>query len=108
MLARNTFLWCILFAFSAQGQDPAGSIRITVKDPSGAAVAATGKLEGVSSGTVQAFVTDSGGEYSFTSLAYGRYRVQVTAAGFARQSVALEVASAEPVVRTVKLALSAQ
>jgi outer membrane receptor protein involved in Fe transport len=108
MLLRNTLLWCVFLAISAQARDPTGSLRIEVKDPSGAAVAASGKLEAVASGTVLAYETNAEGAHSFTDLAYGRYRLEVTAAGFATQSVTFEVASAGPVVRTVRLSLSAQ
>ena len=41
----------------------------------------------------------------FRNLALGRYRLQVSKAGFATQSVSLNVQSEAPVLRTVMLAL---
>ena len=71
-------------------------------------MAASGKLENVSTGTVQGFQTDTQGAHAFTSLAYGRYRLEVTASGFAARTVSVDVQSTEPVSRTVTLSLSAQ
>ena len=71
-------------------------------------MSASGKLENLSTGTVQGFQTDAQGAHAFTGLSYGRYRLEVTAQGFAAQSVALDVQSTEPVSRTVTLSLSAQ
>ncbi len=91
----------------ALGQKAAGEIRIEVRDPSGAALQASGRLENLASGTDQAFRTDAQGKHTFEGLAYGRYRLQVSAAGFASQSLSLDVQSADPLSREVTLSLSA-
>lgn len=109
----TTALWCLLAGgfSSLQGvhaQRPTGEIRIEVKDPSGAAVASSGKLENLSSGTVQRFETDVQGIQTFTALSFGRYRLEVTSAGFTRQSTVIDVESATLVSRTVTLQLSVQ
>ena len=106
-------IWCALLACLAvspiaHAQRPAGEVRIEVKDPSGAAVAASGKLENIASGTVQRFQTDAQGAHSFAGLPFGRYRLEVTASGFATQSVAWMSSPLTPVSKTVTLALSAQ
>ena len=103
-----TLLACFSIPPSARAQRPAGEVRIEVKDPSGAAVSASGKLENLSTGNVRSFQTDTQGAHAFTGLAYGRYRLEVTASGFAAQTVLLDVHSTEPVTRTVTLSLSAQ
>jgi len=108
-----TPLWCLLaVAFStfqpAYGQNRTGEVRIEVRDPSGGGVAASGKLENPSAGTVQRFSTDSQGIHSFTGLPPALYRLEVTAPGFATESVALDVQPATSITRTVTLALSAQ
>jgi hypothetical protein len=90
-----------------RAQRPAGEVRIEVKDPSGAAVSAYGKLQNLTTGNVRSFHTDTQGVHAFTGLAYGRYRLEVTAGGFAPQAVPIDVHSAEPVSRTVALSLSA-
>src|SRR5262245_47327904 len=109
----TTVLSCLLVASfvalpPAQGQRPRGQVRIEVKDPSGAAMAAAGKLENLSTGTVQRFETDTQGVHSFTGLPLGRYRVEVNAPGFATRVATLDVQSAEAISRTISLTLSAQ
>ena len=108
-----TALGCALLACfsvlpSARAQRPAGEVRIDVKDPSGAAVSASGKLENLSTGNVRSFHTDTKGAHAFTGLSYGHYRLEVTASGFAAQTVPIDVHSTEPVTQTVTLSLSAQ
>src|SRR4051794_17044071 len=85
------FVWCLLAGGLScfnlvHAQRPTGQIRIEVKDPSGAAVASSGKLENLSAGTVQRFETDAQGNQTFTALSFGRYRLEVTSPGFARES----------------------
>jgi len=106
-------IWCALLAWLAvspfaHAQRPAGEVRIEVKDPSGAAVAASGKLQSFATGAVQGFKTDAQGSYAFVNLPYGRYRLEVTASGFAPQTVSVDVQSVTPVSRTVTLSLSAR
>jgi outer membrane receptor protein involved in Fe transport len=106
-------LWCLLAAGlsavqPAHCQRPTGQARIEVKDPSGAAVAAAGKLENLSSGNVQRFETDPQGMRSFAGLPLGRYRLEVSAGGFATQVITLDLQSAALVSRTITLAMSAQ
>jgi outer membrane receptor protein involved in Fe transport len=90
------------------GQHSTGEVRIEVKDPSGAAVAATGKLENLFTRRVQRFETDAQGLHTFTGLAPGRYRLELTAPGFASQSIVIDALAATSVSRTVTLALSTQ
>ncbi len=79
-----------------------------MKDPSGAAVSASGKLENLSTGNVRSFHTDTQGAHAFSGLSFGRYRLEVTASGFAAQRVPIDVHSTEPVTQAVTLSLSAQ
>ncbi len=106
MLARVAVL--LTLGLSAFAQQPVGHVRLEVRDPSGAAVRAQGKLHNLASGAVQDFQTDSEGVQAFDSLAYGRYRVEVAAPGFSSQTVAIDVRSASPVVRTITLSVSAR
>ena len=68
------------FIVPLQAQQRAGSIRIEVKDPSGAAVQASLRLGS------QALQTDSQGVGEFRNLTLGHYRIEVSKAGFANQS----------------------
>ena len=89
-------------------QRPSGEIRIEVRDPSGAAVQASGTLKNTATGEEHSFQTDAQGKTSFPDLAYGRYLLQISKAGFAAQSVSIDVQSSPPVTRIVKLALRSQ
>lgn len=89
-----------------QAQSPNGEIRLEIKDPSGAAVSASGTLLNLAGGAAQTFQTDARGTYRFVDLAYGRYRLVINKAGFATQPVVIEVLSATPVVRSVTMALA--
>jgi len=89
-------------------QAPAGEIRLEVKDPSGAAMRVSGKLQNSAAGINRSFQTDSHGASTLTNLPYGRYRVDVSKSGFAPQSLYLDVQSAAPVARAITMTLAAQ
>jgi outer membrane receptor protein involved in Fe transport len=95
-------------ALTLDGQSPEGEIRIQVKDPSGAAMEASGKLESAAPGGQRSFQTDAEGTVTFGNLSYGRYRLEISKAGFVTQSVQIDVQSATPVSRTVTMALVVQ
>ena len=86
-------------------QGLAGEIRLEVKDPSGAAMQASGRLENLRSGATRSFHTDANGKFTFEKLNYGRYRIEVSSTGFASQSLLVDLQSSSPVLRTVTLAL---
>jgi outer membrane receptor protein involved in Fe transport len=81
-----------------------GEIRLTVKDPSGSRVDASGQLENISSGAVRTFQT-SNGTAELTGLIPGRYRLEITHSGFATWSGGIEVAAGSPVTRDVTLSI---
>jgi len=87
-------------------QTGTGELRLDVRDPSGAAVEASGKIVSMRSGAVKVFQTDATGAYTFRSLTFGRYRLEITKAGFAIQTVLVDVPSATPLSRTITLALA--
>ena len=89
------------------GQPPAGEIRVEVKDPSGSPMEALGKLESLAPGVVRSFQTDAQGTFTLASLPYGRYRLEISKAGFAPQSAVIDVQSETPISRIVTMALGA-
>jgi outer membrane receptor protein involved in Fe transport len=92
-----------------QGQAPTGQIHLEVKDPSGAVLEASGKLVSLApAGAQRSFQTDTQGTFTLENLPFGRYRLEVSKAGFAAQSVLIDVQSGTPISRTVTLALGAQ
>jgi hypothetical protein len=114
MMTRLLLLTVFLsLSIAAQAQPGArttelstGELRIEVKDPSGKALEAAGKLDNLATGVSHGFQTDSQGKHAFEGLPYGRYRLEVSREGFATQSVLINVQSNETVTRAVTLALS--
>jgi len=90
------------------GQAPQGEIRVQVKDPSGAPMQASGRLESRAGGVARDFQTDPQGNIVLGNLPFGQYRLQVFKSGFNTQTVAIEVQSATPVTRAVFMELGAQ
>jgi outer membrane receptor protein involved in Fe transport len=85
-----------------QAQGPSGEIRVEIKDPSGAAMQAAGKLGN------RSFETDAQGVYTFSNLAAGRYRLELSKEGFVPQSVVIDLAAGTTVTRALTMALAAQ
>ncbi len=100
-IRRAGFSVCaVLCCLAMQAQPPAGEIRLEVRDASGAAMQASGKLG------ERAFETDAQGRYTFPYLPFGRYRLELSRSGFATQSVSIDIQSATPVLRIVTMALA--
>ena len=92
-----------LLAVCAYAQ-PAPELRGTVTDPSGAAVPGAA-VQARGAGGNHRTRTNASGQYAFTTMAPGRYRVQVTAKGFA--TVSVEIAVEAPVLFDAHLAIQA-
>ena len=108
---RGTALFCLVLlgaAAALRAQSPAGEIRLEVRDPSGAAMEASGTLRNLAGQAERSFQTDASGRYSFADLPYGRYRLQVRKSGFAAQSVLVDVRTQAPISRTLTLPLQTQ
>lgn len=98
----------VLAILTLHAQSRMGEVRVQVKDPSGAAMEASGKLKNLAIGGERSFKTDPQGEFTFANLPFGRYRLEVSKTGFATQSELIDVQSATPVLRTVAMALGSQ
>jgi outer membrane receptor protein involved in Fe transport len=92
----------LLTAFVLQAQ-----IRVQVKDPSGAVMQASGKLESLSPGVERSFQTDVRGEFTFDNLPEGIYRLNVFKAGFVTQSTLLKLKAGVPLSRTIIMTVAA-
>ncbi len=86
---------------------PLGKIQVQVKDPSGAAVAASLHLVRTGTGLSRTAKADAQGVAAFSALDDGRYRLDVTGRGFESQSLTLEIRDGATVARTVTLSLGA-
>jgi outer membrane receptor protein involved in Fe transport len=106
---RLCLVAALLFgALALSGQSPQGEVRIQVRDPSGAAMEASGKLVSLAPGVERSFQTDAQGSYILGSLPFGRYRLEISKVGFVTHSEQIDVQSAKPVTKTVTMALGAQ
>ncbi|HVZ61491.1 MAG TPA: TonB-dependent receptor [Terriglobales bacterium] len=105
-------LWLFLCAIalylpvSLHGEHFTGELRLTVKDPSGALIEATGRLVNLTTGEARNFQTDARGANVFGNLPLGRYRLEVSKEQFATQSVVVEIQTATAVERVVTMALA--
>jgi outer membrane receptor protein involved in Fe transport len=100
---------CLLaWALPLRADNNSGEIRLAVRDPSGAAMQAGGTLRGLSTGIERAFQTDAKGTVTFERLPFGRYRLEVSSAGFATQSMLIDVPSETAVTRAVTMPLESQ
>ena len=88
-----------------KAQRLAGEIRLEVRDPSGAGMEASGKLQNLASGVVRTFQTDDKGVYALLPLPSARYRLEVARNGFATRALLIDVYSPAPIVRTVTMLL---
>ena len=93
-------LGCSLGLFA---DDPA-KLLLDVRDPSGAPMAVTGKLS--SNTLTRDFQTDEKGKAEISALPVGRYRIDLAKTGFAPQAIRVTLPSANPVTRTVTMALA--
>jgi hypothetical protein len=105
---RVAVLACLLIcAALLQAENSVASLRGSVTDPSGAAVAGVQVLlQNVQTGFSASRLTDSHGEYQFPQIPAGRYTVAVSGNGFARQSKLAELLVSQPA--TVNFALTVE
>ncbi len=91
-----------------QAQQPTGEIRLEVTS-SGVWRSAIGCTARSGETARRGRFSDATrGAYTFANLAYGRYRLEVTKAGFATQSTQIDVQSGTPILRAITLALGTQ
>jgi Fe(3+) dicitrate transport protein len=79
---RTLFLLA-LFSIGAGAQQASPALEVSVVDPAGAAVAASGELTAKGgAGGSYAFRASAAGEYRFAALPAGEYQLRISAAGF--------------------------
>jgi hypothetical protein len=96
----------LLCALPMFAQSNTGELHLTVTDPSGLGLKSTVRLASVVNQYQHAFVTDARGNLDVQRLSYGIYQVQIQAQGFAEVSEPIEVRSALPLDRTIRLQLA--
>jgi hypothetical protein len=96
------FLW----ALPALSQSATGELRLTVTDPTGLALNSTVELISQGSEYHNTFTTNDQGALDARRLPYGIYQVQIRAKGFAEDFETVEIRSALPLDRTIRLKLN--
>ena len=76
-----------------------GEIRLSVQDTGATPMRASGRLN------TTPFATDAQGRHTFGNLPYGRYRLEVSQAGFVTESVTLVVETPNPMIQVLRLGL---
>lgn len=92
-----------LFPLLLIAQSQTGELRLSVRDNTGAAVAASVQLTNQSTNTLQKVELPTDGRYSFKSLPFGYYKLVVAKPGFAESSELVEIRSAVPWKHVVTL-----
>jgi len=94
----------LLSALPLLSQSYTGELRLTVNDPSGLAVKSS-MVELISEGNEyrHTFTTDGQGYLDAKRLPYGIYEVKIQAQGFAEDFESVEIRSALPLDRTIRL-----
>jgi hypothetical protein len=95
-------------ALNLPAQTGSGEIHLQVTDPSGAPMQASVRVRGQKAKLDRTVITNAKSPTVLANLPFGRYRLEVSKAGFATQAFAIDVNSAAPVERTVAMTLAAQ
>jgi hypothetical protein len=94
-----------LSALPVLSQSTTGELRLTITDPTGSALKSTVELVSWGNEYRNTFITDDHGNLDAKRLPYGIYQVQIQAQGFAEDSESIEIRSALPLDRTIRLKL---
>jgi len=101
-------LFALCFAAeSAFAQRERGELQIEVRDPQGQSVPASGELLSESNHLKKPFTVGPDGKYTATELAFGVYRVSISAEGFAEWAGLAEIRNGLPVHLVVVLGVAA-
>src|ERR1700733_5226469 len=96
----------ILWALPMLAQRTTGELRLTITDPSGLGLKSTVELVSEANEYRYTFTTDDQGNLDARRLPYGNYQVRIQATAFAQRSESVEIRSALPVDRTIRLKLA--
>src|ERR1700691_627443 len=93
----------LLWALPMLGQSTTGELRLTVTDPAGLRLKSTVELVSQGNEYRHTFTTDDQGKLDAKRLPYGIYQVQIQVQGFAQTAESVEIRSALPLDRTIRL-----
>ena len=95
----------LLWTLPLLSQSTTGELRLSVTDPDGSGLKSTVELVSQGNEYRNTYATDDRGNLDARRLPYGIYRVEIRAHGFAEDSESVEVRSAIPMDRTIRLRL---
>src|ERR1700723_3130552 len=93
----------LLWALPMLAQRTTGELRLTVTDPAGLGLKSIVELVSEGNDYRHTFTTDDQGNLDARRLPYGIYQVRIQATAFAQLSESVEIRSALPVDRTIRL-----
>jgi hypothetical protein len=96
----------LLWPLPLLAQSTTGELRLTVTDPAGLGLKNTVELVSQGNEYRHTFTTDDQGNLDAKRLPYGIYQIQIRAPGFAQVSEPVEIRSALPLDRTIRLKLA--
>jgi hypothetical protein len=102
-MTKALIIAVLLLAVPMLAQRTTGELRLTVADPAGLGLKSTVELVSQASDYRQTFTTDDQGNLDAKRLPYGIYQVQIQAPAFAQVSESVEIRSALPLDRTIRL-----
>jgi outer membrane receptor for Fe3+-dicitrate len=97
----------LILSLIGMAQSNTGELRLTVTDPAGLGLKSTVELVSEGNDYRHTFTTDSQGSLDAKRLPYGIYQVQIRVQGFAEVSESVEIRSALPLDRTIRLKVAA-
>src|SRR6202167_4200381 len=104
---KVTLIIAALWAIPLLAQSFTGELRLTVTDPAGFGVKSTVELISEANQYHHTFTTDDQGNLDAKRLPYGIYQVRIEAPAFAGVSEPVEIRSALPLDRTIRLKVAA-
>ena len=93
----------LLWPMSMLAQSTTGELRLAVADQTGSGLKGTVELVSQSNGYRHSFMTDTQGDLDAKRLPYGMYQLEVKVEGFAPFSEWIEIRSALPLGRSIRL-----
>jgi hypothetical protein len=104
-MKKAPVLAVLLWTVPMFSQSTTGELHLTITDPTGLALVSTVELVSQGNEYRNTFATDNLGALDAKRLPYGIYQVRVRAKGFAEDSESVEIRSALPLDRTIRLKL---
>jgi len=105
-MKKTLMIAVLLWAVRLLGQSSTGELRLTVTDPAGLGLKAAVELVSQGNEYRHTFTTDDQGNLDAKRLPYGIYQVRIQLEGFAPLSESVEIRSALPLDRTLRLKLA--